>query len=351
MNKIYINKNQFSDLLNLVNNVFFPLKKFVNKDEFLNIIQKKKFKNSFFPFPIFFGLNKKIYYKIKDKKKLDIFYKNRKLLEAKNIIFYDLDKKKIAKKIYGKNYLKHPFYKKFINENYRFLSFDLKKINKKNMSHKYFISPMFFKKKFKIRSFKNLSSIHTRNVPHTVHQWIYNFLFKKFGALLIQPLVGQYKKNEYNDQLIVNANKIAAKIFKSKRVMSIPFFSYPRYAGYREAALHAIVRKNYGCTHFWVGRDHAGYKKFYSYMQSQNFCKKNQKRLKIKIVAEKEPFYCNKCKLIKNRKCQSKSCKKENIIKISGSHIRDLLKMKKKIPNYLMSPKISSLLSKNSLIN
>ena len=84
------------------------------------------------------------------------------------------------------------------------------------MSHKYFISPMFFKKKNKINSLKNLSSIHTRNVPHTVHQWIYNFLFNKFGALLIQPLVGQYKKNEYNDQLIVNANKIAAKIFKSK---------------------------------------------------------------------------------------------------------------------------------------
>ena len=97
MNKIYINKNQFSDLLNLVNNVFLPLKKFVNKDEFLNIIQKKKFKNSFFPFPIFFGLNKKTYLKIKNKKKLNLFYKNKKLLEAKNIIFYNVNKKKLQK--------------------------------------------------------------------------------------------------------------------------------------------------------------------------------------------------------------------------------------------------------------
>ncbi len=53
MNKIYINKNQFSDLLNLVNDVFLPLKRFVNKDEFLNIIQKKNLKNLFFLFLYF----------------------------------------------------------------------------------------------------------------------------------------------------------------------------------------------------------------------------------------------------------------------------------------------------------
>ena len=351
MSKININKNQFSDLLNLINNVFYPLKNFVNKEEFLNIIYKNKLKNSFFPFPIFFGIPKKIYIKVKDKKNLDIFFKNQKLFEAKNITFYNLDKKKIARKIYGRNYLIHPFYKKFIKENYRFLSFEFKKINKTNMKHKYFISPINFKKIYKIDTFQNLSSFHTRNVPHTAHQWIHNFLFNKFGALLIQPLVGQYNKNEYNDELIIKTNKIAANIFKSKKVISIPFFSYPRYAGYREAALHAIVRRNYGCSHFWIGRDHAGYKKFFGYMQSQNFCKKNQKKLRIKIVAEREPFYCKKCKSIKNKKCFGTKCKKDDIIKINGSQIRNLLKMNKKIPEYFMKPRISSLLSKKSLIN
>ena len=56
----------------------------------------------------------------------------------------------------------------------------------------------------------------------------------------------------------------------------IPFFSYPRYGG-PKAALHAVVRKNYGCTHFWVGRDHAGYKNFFKKYESQKFCKKNEK--------------------------------------------------------------------------
>lgn len=350
MNKIHISQNQFSDLINLINGVFFPLKNFVSKKEFLEIINYKKFKNKFFPLPIYFGINKKTYLKIKNKNNFDVYYKKKYLLNIYNTKFYSLDKKNICRKIYGNNYLKHPYSKKFIEENYKFISFDYKKVNKKNLKHKYFSSPSSLRKKIKINKISKLASFHTRNVPHKAHQWIHNFLFNKFGALLIQPLIGQYKKGEYNDDLILKTNKIASAQLKSKKVFSIPFFSYPRYAGFREAALHAIVRKNYGCSHFWVGRDHAGVKDFYGYKQSQNFCYKYQKELDIKIIPGKEPVYCFICKTIKNTKCSNKSCIKKNKAKISGSKIRELLKKNKKIPSYLMDINISKLLSKKSLI-
>ena len=351
MYKIHINKNQFSDLINLRNNVFYPLKNFVSKKEFIKIINDKEYKNQFFPLPITFGVTKEIYSKIKEGKSFDIYYEKKYLINIYNVNFYDLDKKRISKKIYGSNYLKHPYYKRFIKENFKFMNFEFQKENKKNLQDKYFISPSLFKKELKIKKISILSSFHTRNVPHKAHQWIHNFLFKKFGALLIQPLIGQYKKGEYKDDLIIKTNKLSAKTFNSNKVFSIPFFSYPRYAGYREAALHAIVRKNYGCTHFWVGRDHAGFKNFYSYKKSQNFCYKNEKKLKIKIIAGAEPFYCSNCNKVKNKNCLNKNCLKTNIIKISGSLIRKLLNENKLIPQYLMDPKISKLLSKKSLIN
>jgi sulfate adenylyltransferase len=351
MNKIHINKNQFSDLINLCNNVFYPLKNFVSKKEFIKIINDKEYKGQFFPLPITFGVTKEIYSKIKEEKSFDLYYKKKYLMNIYNVTFYSLDKKKISKKIYGINYSKHPYYKRFIKENFKFMYFDYKSEKKKNLQHKYFISPSIFKRRLKIKKISTLSSFHTRNVPHTAHQWIHSFLFKKFGALLIQPLIGQYKKGEYSDALILKTNKLSAKIFNSDKVFSIPFFSYPRYAGYREAALHAIVRKNYGCTHFWVGRDHAGFKNFYGYKKSQNFCYKNEKKLKIKIIAGAEPFYCSYCNTIKNKKCLNRNCLKTNIIKISGSLIRKLLNENKLIPQYLMDPKISKLLSKKSLIN
>ena len=351
MNKIDINKNQFSDLINLVNNVFYPLKNFVSKKEFEKIIDNKKYKNKFFPLPITFGVTKETYLKFKKITEFDLYYRKKYLINIYNVNFYSLDKKKIARKIYGVNYLKHPYYKKFITENYMFMHFDYQKLNKNNLKHKFFISPLLFKKKLKNKKISTLSSFHTRNVPHNAHLWIHNFLFKKFGALLIQPLIGQYKKGEFNDALILKTNLLAAKFFNSDKVFSIPFFSYPRYAGYREAALHAIVRKNYGCSHFWVGRDHAGFKDFYGLNQSQNFCFKNQKKINIKIIAGAEPFHCSNCNKIKNTKCLNKNCSKKNMKKISGSLIRELLKLGKLIPEYLMDPRISKLLSKNSLIN
>ncbi len=328
MEKIHITKNQFSDLINLLNEVFSPLNNFVTKEEFLEIVKNNKFKNNFFPLPIYFGINKKNYLKLKNRNNIDLYYKNKYLLNIYNLKFYSLNKEKICQKIYGNNYIKHPFSKKFISENYKFISFDFQKIDKKNLKHKYFISPSRFKKKNNINKFLKLASFHTRNVPHKAHQWIHNFLFKKYKALLIQPLIGQYKKGEYSDELIYKTNKLASKIFNSKRVFSIPFFSYPRYAGYREAALHSIVRRNYGCSHFWVGRDHAGIEDYYGYMQSQKFCHKHQNRLKIKIIPGKEPFYCSNCKIIKNTKCLKKNCTEKTKINISGSKIRKLLKKK-----------------------
>tara|TARA_Y100000996_G_C22555229_1_gene655302 strand:- start:739 stop:1794 length:1056 start_codon:yes stop_codon:yes gene_type:complete len=351
MNKIHITQNQFSDLLNLFNDVFSPLKNFVTKKEFLSIINNNRLNSKFFPFPIYFGVTKQIYIRFKKKDNFDLYYNNKYLMNIYNVNFYNLDKKKICKKIYGNNYLKHPYSNKFIKENYRFVSFDYRKINKKNFKHKYFISPLILKKKIKKNNISTLSSFHTRNVPHKAHQWIHDFLFNKFGALLIQPLIGQYKKGEYSDELIFKTNKLASKEFNSNKVFSIPFFSYPRYAGYREAALHALVRKNYGCSHFWVGRDHAGIKDFYGYKQSQKFCYKHQKKLNIKIIPGNEPVYCSNCKTIKNTKCLNKNCLKKYKVKISGSKIRGLLRQNKKIPGYLMDLKISKLLSKKSLIN
>ena len=351
MKKIDISKNQFSDLINLVNNVFYPLDNFVSKKEFIKIVDHKKYKNHFFPLPITFGVTKEIYLKIKKINRFDLYYNNKYLINIYNVNFYNLDKKKIFIKIYGDNYLNHPYYKKLINDNYMFMHFDYQKINKINLKHKYFKSPLEFKKKLKIHKISILPSFHTRNVPHNAHQWIHNFLFKKFDALLIQPLIGQYKMGEFRDALILKTNLLAAKIFNSKKVFSIPFFSYPRYAGYREAALHAIVRKNYGCTHFWVGRDHAGFKDFYGLKQSQKFCFKNQKKMDINIIAGAEPFYCSNCKKIKNTKCLNKNCLNKHIKKISGSRVRSLLKKNKLIPKYLMNQNISKLLSKKSLIN
>ncbi len=344
--KFKLNYKQYSDFLNITNDVFFPLKNFVNKHEFNSILNKQKFKNYFFPFPIFFGLSKKKYNVIKNKKNLILTYKSQEVALVNELNFFTINKKLFGKKIFGKKFNNHLYFKLFKEENYKFLSFKINKIFKNNNTLEKFIKPSDFKKK--IRKLKYLPSFHTRNVPHTAHQWIHQLLFKKYNSLLIHPLIGQYKKGEYKDNYILKTNQKASKMLNSLNTFCLPFYSYPRYGGPLEACLHAIVRKNYGCTHFWVGRDHAGYKDFFRKYQSQIFCKKVEKKINIKIISEKEPFYCKIHKQITNR-CKSKQCEINKIL-VSGSKIRQILLKKKKIPEYLMSKKISKMLNYKSLI-
>ena len=343
--KFKLNYKQYSDLLNLTNDIFYPLKNFVNKNEFTFILKRKILNNKFFPFPIFFGLSRDQFKKIRDKKNLILVYKSKKIVKINNLNFFNIDRNLFGKKIFGKNFTKHPYFKVFQRENFIFLNFKIVKKYKKQNFFKNFVTPKTFKKK--IKNIKNLPAFHTRNAPHAAHQWIHEYIFKKYGSLLIQPLIGQYKKGEYKDKYILQTNKQAAKILNSKKVFCIPFFSYPRYGGPLEAALHAIVRKNYGCTHFWVGRDHAGYKNFFSKYQSQNFCKSFKKKLEINIIAEKEPYYCKKHQGVRNN-CK-KICNKNKIL-ISGTKIRNYILRKKPIPKYMMSTRISHILKYNSLI-
>ena len=350
MINISINKEQFSDLLNLHYGVFYPLKNFVNYNQFKNILTSQRINNKiFFPLPIFFGIDKINFNKIKNQEYLKLFYKKNFLFLIKIKDIFQIDSNIIGKKIFGKNFEKHPYFIKHIKKNFAYLDFEYKKLNKQKIKNKNFISPQELK--FKIKNKKTLAGFHTRNVPHAAHQWAHIYMIKKYKNILIQPLVGQYKKNEYLDDVIIKSNKIVVKMYKQNKAFYAPYFSYPRYGGPLEAALHAIVRKNYGCSHFWVGRDHAGFKNFYQKYSSQNFCKKNEKKLGIKIITQREPYFCLSCRKITNKKCFKKSCKNSKKKMISGTIIRNLLKKNKKIPEYLMHRDISKLLNNKSILD
>ena len=107
--KFKLNYKQYSDYINLTNNVFYPLKNFVNKDEFNSILYKQKLKKKYFPIPIFFGLSKKHYEIIKAKKVLTLCYQSKNIVKVNNIKFYNINLELFGKKVFGKNYKNHPY--------------------------------------------------------------------------------------------------------------------------------------------------------------------------------------------------------------------------------------------------
>jgi len=341
-----IDSLQYFEILNLINGCYYPIKEFMNKNEIENVIFNYKYKKKFFPIPIFFNISNDDKNKIEKKNNFNLIYNQKKIGVFYINDIFKLDKTKYIKKYFGTSSINHTGVKNFINLKDYFISGKVK-LNKKLKFPKSF-KPSYWTSKFKKQRLKTIAGFHTRNIPHATHEKLHDMALEKCNGLFIHPMTGKLKKGDFTRNTILKSYKIYLKEKKNNKFFFDEFLSYARFGGPREAAFHAIIRKNFGCTHFIVGRDHAGIKNYYSKYASQNFCKKNEKKIGIKILSFREPFYCNKCAEMKG---YSEKCghKKENKKYLSGTEVRRHILNKKKLPNYYLRKEIGKILSKKSI--
>jgi sulfate adenylyltransferase len=117
---------------------------------------------------------------------------------------------------------------------------------------------------FKEKGWETVCAFQTRNVPHRGHEDLQKTVLRLVDGLMIQPVIGKKKKGDFKDHLIIAAyEKLIAAYFNAAHVVLTILPLEMRYAGPKEAIMHAIMRKNYGCTHIIIGRDHAGVGNYY----------------------------------------------------------------------------------------
>lgn len=341
-----INSLQYFEILNLSNGCYNPVKKFMTKREIESVIFNYKYKKFFFPIPIFFNISKNDRNKIEGKKNFQLIYNRKKI----GIFYIDdifkLDKKKYVKKYFGTNSKSHTGVKNFINLEDYFISGTVKLNNKLNFPNSF--KPIYWRSKFKKKKLKTIAGFHTRNIPHSTHEKLHDMALEKCDGLFIHPMTGKLKKGDFTRSAILKSYKLYLKKKKNNRIFFDEFLSNARFGGPREAAFHAIVRKNFGCTHFIVGRDHAGIKNYYSKYASQNFCKKYKTKIGLKILSFKEPYYCNKCEMMRGsfEKCNHKKVNKKYL---SGTVIRSHILKKKKLLKFYLRKEILNILDKKSI--
>ncbi len=226
-----------------------------------------------------------------------------------------------------------------------------KVIKKEEFTHnKYTIvnSPSEVKEIIKKLKLKTVAGFQTRNIPHKAHEFIHRLALEQVDGLLIQPLIGKKKVGDFTSETVIKTYKHLIKsYYPKKRVILSGLATAMRYAGPREAIFHAIIRRNFGCTHFIVGRDHAGVGKFYKEYEAQDLCIKMEKQLGIKILAFKGPYYCTKCEnIVTENTCSHKQQKKSCTNEISGTKIRAMIKGKKKINTNFLRKDIAKLINK-----
>jgi len=325
--KFEISTNTSEDILNIANGIFSPLEGFLCKNDLNNILKEKRLENDTpWTIPILLDFDKK---EIKDIKEGDTILLTNKetgvtsLLDIEEIQSYD--KKTVAEAVYKTNDVNHPGVANIYNMKETLLGGKIRLFENKVREHdKYNLTPKETRFLFREKGWREIVAFQTRNPPHIGHEYVQKTALTFVDGIFINPIIGKKKTGDFTDEVILASYETLMKYYylKERAVMSILRTSM-KYAGPREAIHHAIMRKNFGCTHFIVGRDHAGVGNYYGPYDAHEIFSEFPD-LGIIPLFFRSFSRCTKCDSVVNDKICPHDQKYH--INFSGKKIREILR-------------------------
>ncbi|OGD22810.1 MAG: sulfate adenylyltransferase [Candidatus Aminicenantes bacterium RBG_16_63_16] len=207
---------------------------------------------------------------------------------------------------------------------------------------RYKLSPKETRILFKEKGWKTVVAFQTRNTPHIGHEYLQKTALTFTDGIFVNPVIGRKKKGDFKDEVILTSYEelIRNYYLKERAVMAILQMEM-RYAGPREAIFHAIVRKNFGCTHIIIGRDHAGVGNYYQPYAAQDIFEEFPD-LGIAPLFFRSFYHCRKCRSVVNEKICPHPASEH--IQFSGTMIRDMLVKGEIPPPELMRPEVAEVI-------
>ena len=348
LKKLTLTRRKLCDIEMLAVGAYSPLEGYMGRKDYENVVTSMHLGSGLpWSIPITFRVDTKTAESLREGQDIALVDERQAVLAILHLEEkFEYDKKLAAKTVYRTDSSEHPgvdiLYKRGdvllggkisvlrLPENREFLPYRL--------------TPSETRAVFKSRGWKTVVGFQTRNPVHRAHEYIQKCALEIVDGLLLHPLIGETKSDDIPADVRMKCYEaLLEKYYPKDRVLLSVLPAPMRYAGPREAIHHAIVRKNYGCTHFIVGRDHAGVGSFYGSFDAHHiFNEFSPGELGITPLFFDNTFYCKACGSMGS----VKTCPhdKTEHVSLSGTKVREMLRAGTLPPPEFSRPEVAKIL-------
>lgn len=345
---ISIDQRTICDLVCIACGAFSPIQGFMTRHDYESVISSMRLTDgTIWPIPVTLAVEEDAAAGISIGEKIALAGKNGTVYAVLTVTDQFIpDKWREARLVYRTKDIRHPGVKKLMKSPPVYLGgpIDMIQLPESGPCSRYAMKPLQTRMIFAQKGWRTVVAFQTRNPIHRAHEYMQKAALETVDGLLLHPLVGETKADDIPADIRLKSYEILLQnYYPEERVVLAVYPGSMRYAGPREAVLHALVRKNYGCTHFIVGRDHAGVGDYYgTYDAHHIFRQFTKEELGITPIFFEHSFYCYRCGGMASKKtCPHSS---ENHLILSGTRVREKLRNGEPLPHEFTRPEVSRVL-------